>query len=155
MTLVRENHAHRNKFELFNNKAVCRCLQQNLKVSPCLCRPTFTAIPGGNHVFFAFSCASGSPDLCTNIYSSFKNGNHFSVTILSLWSFYGSLRKRLAGWHHWLDGCESWVNSGSWWWTGKPGVLRFMGSQRVGHDWATELNWGKETWFGFRFQLGH
>ena len=34
-----------------------------------------------------------------------------------------------------------WVNSGSWWWTGKPGVLRFMGSQRVGHDWVTELNW--------------
>ena len=32
-----------------------------------------------------------------------------------------------------------WVNSGSWWWTGRPGVLRFMGSQRVGHDWATEL----------------
>ena len=34
-----------------------------------------------------------------------------------------------------------WVNSGSWWWTGRPGVLRFVGSQRVGHDWATELNW--------------
>ena len=34
-----------------------------------------------------------------------------------------------------------WVNSGSWWWTGRPGVLRFMGSQRVGLDWATELNW--------------
>ena len=34
-----------------------------------------------------------------------------------------------------------WVNSGSWWWTGRPGVLRFKGSQRVGHDWATELNW--------------
>ena len=34
-----------------------------------------------------------------------------------------------------------WVNFGSWWWTGWPGVLRFMGSQRVGHDWATELNW--------------
>ena len=32
-----------------------------------------------------------------------------------------------------------WVNSGSWRWTGRPGVLRFMGSQRVGHDWATEL----------------
>ena len=31
--------------------------------------------------------------------------------------------------------------SGSWWWTGRPGVLWFMGSQRVGHDWATELNW--------------
>ena len=34
-----------------------------------------------------------------------------------------------------------WVNSGSWWWTGRPGVLRSMGSQRVGHDWVTELNW--------------
>ena len=34
-----------------------------------------------------------------------------------------------------------WVNSGSWWWTGRPGMLRFMGSQRVRHDWATELNW--------------
>ena len=32
-----------------------------------------------------------------------------------------------------------WVNSGSWWWTGRPGVLRFMGSQRVGHDWGTGL----------------
>ena len=31
-----------------------------------------------------------------------------------------------------------WVDSGSWWWTGRPGVLRFMGSQRVGHDWVTE-----------------
>ena len=34
-----------------------------------------------------------------------------------------------------------WVNSGSWWWTRRPGVLQFMGLQRVGHDWATELNW--------------
>ena len=33
-----------------------------------------------------------------------------------------------------------WVDSGSWWWTGKPGVLQSMGSQRVGHDWVTELN---------------
>ena len=34
-----------------------------------------------------------------------------------------------------------WMNSRSWWWTGRPGVLRFMGLQRVGHDWTTELNW--------------
>ena len=34
-----------------------------------------------------------------------------------------------------------WVNSGSWWQTWRPGVLRFMGSQRVGHNWVTELNW--------------
>ena len=37
-------------------------------------------------------------------------------------------------WRTWV-----WVSSGSWWWTGKPGVLQSMGSQRVGHDWATEL----------------
>ena len=37
----------------------------------------------------------------------------------------------------------TWVcaNSESWWWTGRPGVLQFMRSQRVGHDWATKLNW--------------
>ena len=34
-----------------------------------------------------------------------------------------------------------WVNSGSWRWTGSPGVLQSVGSQRVGHDWATKLNW--------------
>ena len=39
------------------------------------------------------------------------------------------------------------VNSGSWWWTGRPGMLRFMGSQRVGHDWATELNWTEHKGF--------
>ena len=37
-----------------------------------------------------------------------------------------------------------WVNSRSWLWTGRPGVLQFMGSQRVGHDWATELNWSTD-----------
>ena len=34
-----------------------------------------------------------------------------------------------------------WVDSESWWWTGRPSVLQFMGSQRVGHGWAAELNW--------------
>ena len=50
-----------------------------------------------------------------------------------------------------------WVNSGSWWWTGRPGVLRFMGSQRVGHDWATELNWKthrKRPWCWERLRAG-
>ena len=44
-----------------------------------------------------------------------------------------------------------WVNSGSWWWTRRPGVLRFMGSQRVRHDWATELNW--TPFFGWLFYI--
>ena len=47
------------------------------------------------------------------------------------------------GWDGWMASPTRWtwvwVNSGSWWWTGRPGVLWFMGSQRVGHDWATEL----------------
>ena len=49
------------------------------------------------------------------------------------------------GWDVWMASLAAWtwvsVNSGSWWWTGRPGVLQFMGSQRVKHDWATELNW--------------
>ena len=53
----------------------------------------------------------------------------------------GMTENEMVGWHHWLNGHEFWVNSGSWWWTGRPGVLWFMGSQRVGHDRATELNW--------------
>ena len=49
------------------------------------------------------------------------------------------------GWDGWMASLTQWtwvwVNSGSWWWTGRPGVLLFMGLQRVGHDWANELNW--------------
>ena len=50
-----------------------------------------------------------------------------------------------------------WVNSGSWWWTGRPGVLRFTGSQRVGHNWVTELNWltlGKHSSSSVNFGIG-
>ena len=54
------------------------------------------------------------------------------------------------GWDGWMASLIQrmwvWVNSRSWWWTGRPGVLQFMGSQRVGHDWATELNWTEEPW---------
>ena len=56
-----------------------------------------------------------------------------------------------------------WANSGSWWWTGRPGVLQTMASQRVRHDWVTELNWtelkennkylGSWTWIKFVFIL--
>ena len=45
------------------------------------------------------------------------------------------------GWDGWMASLTwVWVNSRIWWWTGRPGVLRFTGSQRVGHDWASELN---------------
>ena len=49
------------------------------------------------------------------------------------------------GWDGWMASLTQWtwvwVDSGSCWWTGRPGVLWFMGSQRVRHDWVTELNW--------------
>ena len=48
-------------------------------------------------------------------------------------------------WDGWMASLTQWtwvwVNSRSWWWTGRPGVLRFTGSQSVRHDWVTELNW--------------
>ena len=47
------------------------------------------------------------------------------------------------GWDGWMASLTRWTwvwsNSGSWWWTGMPGMLQSMGSQRVGHDWSTEL----------------
>ena len=56
---------------------------------------------------------------------------------------WGQEEKGTTGWNAWMASLTRWtwvwVNSGSWWWTGRPGVLWFMGSQRVGHDWATDL----------------
>ena len=57
------------------------------------------------------------------------------------------------GWDGWMalptQWTWVWVDSSSWWWTGRPGVLWFMGSQRVGHDWATELIRLWATWQKF------
>ena len=48
-------------------------------------------------------------------------------------------------WDGWMASLTQWhgfcVDSGTWWWTGRPGVLQFMGLKRVRHDWVTELNW--------------
>ena len=60
----------------------------------------------------------------------------------------GRNRRGDRGWDVWMALLTRWtwvwVNSGGWWWTGRPGLLPFMGSQRVGHDWATELNWTED-----------
>ena len=62
------------------------------------------------------------------------------------------------GWDGWMASSTQWtwvwVDSGSWWWTGRPGVLRFMGSQRVRYDWETELNWTARVYF-WVFYLSH
>ena len=58
------------------------------------------------------------------------------------------------GWDGWMASPTwwtwVWVNSGRWWWTGSPGMLRFMGLQRVGHNWATELNGGELNGMNWR-----
>ena len=63
---------------------------------------------------------------------------------------WGQEEKGTTGWDDWMASPTQWawvwVNSGSWWWTGRPGMLRFMGLQRVGHDWVTELNWTANTY---------
>ena len=59
----------------------------------------------------------------------------------------------------WLEGTPDswwtwvWASSGSWRWTGKPGVLQFMGSQKVGHGWVTGLNWTELNWNEFKFAV--
>ena len=57
----------------------------------------------------------------------------------------GGRRRGRRGWDDWMASLTRWtwvwVKSGSWWWTGRPGMLWFTGLQRVEHDWATELNW--------------
>ena len=51
------------------------------------------------------------------------------------------------GWDGWMASLTQWTwvwaSSGSWWWTGMPGLLQSMGSQRVRYNWATELHWTK------------
>ena len=64
---------------------------------------------------------------------------------LMLGKIEGGKRRDDKGWDGWMGSPTQWtwvwVGSRSWWWTGRPGMLQSMGSQRVGHDWVTELNW--------------
>ena len=72
---------------------------------------------------------------------------------LMLWGIGGKRRKgrqRMASPTQWT---WVWVNSGNWWWTGRPGVLQFMGLKRVRHDWVTELNWLKPNYLYFVWLL--
>ena len=61
----------------------------------------------------------------------------------------GRRRRGWRGWDGWMVSrtlwMRVWVHSGSWWWTERPGMLQFMGSQRVGHDWVTEKTNKRKT----------
>ena len=83
--------------------------------------------------------------ICSYVFGHLmRRADSFEKTLM-LGKIEGRRRGDDKGWDGWMASSTQWtwvwVNSGSWWWTGRPGVLRFMGSQRVGHDWATELNW--------------
>ena len=64
---------------------------------------------------------------------------------LMLGKIEGRRRGDNRGWDGWMASLTQWtwvwVDCRSWWWIGRPGMLWFMGSQTVRHDWATELNW--------------
>ena len=74
-----------------------------------------------------------------------RKADSFEKTLM-LGKIEGGRRRRWQGWAGWMASLTQWTwvwaSSGRLWRTGKPGVLQPMGSQRVGHDWATELNWG-------------
>ena len=81
-----------------------------------------------------------------------------SEKTLMLRKIEGRRRRDNRGWDDWMASPAQWtwvwVDSGSWWWTGRPGMLWFMGSQRVWHNWVTELNWTDhkkdKSWRGCR-----
>ena len=89
-----------------------------------------------------------SPITCSTLATSCEELTHWK----RLWCWEGLGARGEGddrGWDGWMASLTRWtwvwVNSGSWWWTGRPGMLWFMGSQRVGHDWVTELNWTELT----------
>ena len=73
-----------------------------------------------------------------------RRADSFEKTLM-LWKIESGREGDDRGWDGWMESPTQWtwvwVNSGSWWWTERPGVLRFMGSQGVRHDWVTDLIW--------------
>ena len=110
--------------------------------------PLTSPCPPGKYKFVFY--IYGSSPCFVNCFGLNKTNCDFDWVNVSSWCWEGlgaGGEGDDRGWDGWLVSpiqCTwVWVNSRSWWWTGRPGVLRFMGSQRVGLDWATELNWGQ------------
>ena len=99
--------------------------------------------PKGNQVWIYIGRTNTEPE--TPILWPPDVKSWFSEKTLML----GKIESSRRGWKQrmrWSDGITTqwtwiWVDSGSWWWTGRPGVLQFMGSQRVRHEWTNVLNW--------------
>ena len=102
------------------------------------------------HVYVVYSFSSVgnfSTIIPSNVISvSFSSPHSISITHMFMCLKVSHIFLRLCSIFHLLfslffNCLISTVNSRSWWWTGRPGVLQFMGSQRVGHNWATDLIW--------------
>ena len=83
-----------------------------------------------------------------------RRADSFEKTMM-LGKIEGGRRRGRQRWDRWMASLTQWtwvwVDSGSWWWTGRPGVLWFMGSQRVRHDWAAKLDSKKllNQWYSY------
>ena len=121
------------------------CVLEKTLASPLDCKETKPVNPKGNQswVFFgrtdAEAAEAETPILCPPDAKSWLIGKDSDAG-----RDWGQEEKGMTGWNGWMASLTRWtwvwVDSGSWWWTRRPGVLWFMGWQRVGHDWVTELN---------------
>ena len=105
----------------------------NLELHPCCCKWNYFVLFYGWVVFHCLYVTHLYPFIC-------------QWTFRWCWKGLGAGGEgEDRGWDVWMASLTRWtwvwVNSGSWWWTGRPGMLWFMGLQRVRHNWATELNW--------------
>ena len=111
--------------------------------SPLDCKEIQPVHPKGNQswIFIGRTDAEAeTPILCHLMWRA----DSFEKTLM-LGKIEGGRRRGWQWWDGWMASLTQstwvWVNSGSWWWTGKHGLLQSRVSQRVGHDWVTELNW--------------
>ena len=118
-------------------------LEETLE-SPLDCKEIKPVHPKGNQLWI-YSLEGLMPKLKLQYFGHLMWRTDPLEKTLMLGKIEGRRRGDDRGWDSWMASLMwwtwVWVSSGSWWWTGKPGVLQSVRSQRVQHDWVTELNW--------------
>ena len=111
--------------------------------SPLDCKEIQPVLPKGNQSWIFIGRTDAEAELQSFGHLMWRPDS-FEKTV-TLGKIEGRRRGDDRGWDGWMASPTQWtwvwVNSGSWWWTGKPGVLQSMQLQRVRHNWATEMNW--------------